>query len=89
MKLVRPELAEDRQFRRRFAREVEAVRRVGGFCTAQVVDADTDAVPPWLVTSYVAGPSLREAVSACGPLPDDTVAALGAGLAEGLKAIHA
>ncbi|SEF45626.1 Serine/threonine protein kinase [Actinacidiphila yanglinensis] len=89
VKLVRAELAEDRQFRLRFAREVEAARRVGGFYTAQVVDADTDAVPPWLVTSYIAGPSLREAVSACGPLPDDTVAALGAGLAEGLKAIHA
>lgn len=89
VKLVRPELAEDAQFRQRFAREVQAARRVGGFYTAQVVDADTEAVPPWLVTSYIPGPTLREAIVKCGPLPADAVAALGAGLAEGLKAIHA
>jgi len=42
--------------------QVEAARRVGGFYTAQVVDADPDASPPWLVTAYVAGPSLQTAV---------------------------
>uniref|UniRef100_A0AAU3GT40 Protein kinase n=1 Tax=Streptomyces sp. NBC_01401 TaxID=2903854 RepID=A0AAU3GT40_9ACTN len=88
VKLVRPELAEDAQFRERFAREVRAARRVGGFYTAQVVDADTEATPPWLVTSYIPGPTLREAIVECGPLATDAVAALGAGLAEGLKAIH-
>ncbi|WP_406145496.1 protein kinase domain-containing protein [Streptomyces sp. NBC_01012] len=88
VKLVRPELAEDVQFRQRFAREVQAARRVGGFYTAQVVDADTEATPPWLVTSYIPGPTLREAIVACGPLATDAVAVLGAGLAEGLKAIH-
>ncbi|MFF4083298.1 protein kinase [Streptomyces sp. NPDC001777] len=89
VKVVRQGLAEDTQFRLRFAREVEAARRVGGFYTAQVVDADTEAAPPWLVTSYIPGPSLREAVVECGPFPGEAVAALGAGLAEGLKAIHA
>ncbi|MGI5346686.1 serine/threonine-protein kinase [Streptomyces sp. CA-250714] len=89
VKLVRPELAEHVQFRQRFAREVQAARRVGGFYTAQVVDADTEAIPPWLVTSYISGPTLREAIVKCGPLRPDVVAALGAGLAEGLKAIHA
>ncbi|MEO3827283.1 hypothetical protein [Actinomadura sp. B10D3] len=28
---------------------------MGGFCTAQVVDADTDAERPWLVTADVPG----------------------------------
>ncbi|WPW31618.1 protein kinase [Streptomyces atratus] len=88
VKVVRQELAEDVQFRLRFKREVEAARRVGGFYTAQVVDADTEAVPPWLVTSYIPGPSLREAVVECGPFSSEALAALGAGLAEGLKAIH-
>ena len=37
--MVRPEYAADSRFRRRFAAEVEAARRVGGFFTAQVVDA--------------------------------------------------
>ncbi|TDC81631.1 serine/threonine-protein kinase [Actinomadura sp. 7K507] len=88
VKVVRPELAEAREFRRRFALEVEAVRRVGGFYAAQVVDADTDADPPWLVTAYVPGPSLHEAVKRHGPLPPEATAKLGAGLAEGLAAIH-
>ncbi|MFD0902752.1 serine/threonine-protein kinase [Actinomadura sediminis] len=89
VKVVRPELADDAGFRRRFALEVEAARRVGGFYTAQVVDAGPDADPPWLVTAYVPGPSLHQAVSAHGPLPPESVAVLGAGLAEGLAAVHA
>lgn len=89
VKLVRPELAEDARFRRRFAQEIEAARRVGGFYTAQVVDADAEADPPWMVTSYIPGPSLGEVVARHGPLPVATVAPLGAGLAEGLAAIHA
>ncbi|TXS35602.1 serine/threonine protein kinase, partial [Streptomyces sp. uw30] len=89
VKAVRPHLARDPEFRRRFSAEVEAARKVGGFYTAPVVDADTAAAVPWLATAYVPGPSLQEAVDAYGPLPDGAVAALGAGLAEGLAAIHA
>ncbi|MFI0408799.1 serine/threonine-protein kinase [Actinomadura sp. 3N508] len=88
VKLVRPEYGDDPQFRRRFAAEVEAARRVGGFFTAQVVDADPDADRPWLVTAYVPGPSLQAAVDEQGPLPVRAVRVLGAGLAEGLTAVH-
>jgi serine/threonine protein kinase len=88
VKVIRPDLAADVDFRRRFGVEVEAARRVGGFYTAQVVDAEPDGDPPWLVTAYVPGPSLAEAVNKHGPLPVDSVRALGAGLAEGLAAIH-
>ncbi|TMR17481.1 DUF4328 domain-containing protein [Nonomuraea turkmeniaca] len=89
VKVVRPELADNVDFRRRFASEVEAARKVGGFYTAQVVDADTDADPPWLATAYIPGPSLRQAIDDHGPLPAESVAVLGAGLAEGLAAVHA
>ena len=89
VKTVRAEYAADPRFRKRFAAEVEAARRVGGFFTAQVVDADPDDNPPWLVTAYVAGPSLQTAVLEHGPLPVETVRALGVGLVEGLMAIHA
>ncbi|MGW4411724.1 WD40 repeat domain-containing serine/threonine protein kinase, partial [Nonomuraea sp. NPDC004702] len=58
VKVVRPELAGNSDFRRRFTSEVDAARKVGGFYTAQVVDADTDAVRPWLATAYIPGPSL-------------------------------
>ncbi|GLY72388.1 hypothetical protein Airi01_006550 [Actinoallomurus iriomotensis] len=89
VKVLLPGLAADDGFRRRFGQEVEAARRVGGFHTAPLVDADPTADPPWLVTAYIPGPSLREAVEAHGPLPPRSVLALGAGLAEGLAAIHA
>ncbi|MHA6762209.1 serine/threonine-protein kinase [Streptacidiphilus sp. PAMC 29251] len=88
VKVVRPELASDPQFRSRFAREVEAARAVSGAFTAAVVDADTDGEPPWLATLYVAGPSLAEAVRTDGPLPEAAVRLLGAGLVEALQAIH-
>ncbi|TYB58560.1 DUF4328 domain-containing protein [Nonomuraea sp. PA05] len=89
VKVVRPQLADDAHFRRRFAAEVDAARKVGGFYTAQVVDADTDASPPWLASAYIPGPSLHQAVQEHGPLPPESVAVLGAGLAEGLAAVHA
>ena len=44
---------------------------------------------PWLVTAYVPGTSLSDAVERQGPLPEASVLALAAGLAEGLIAIHA
>ena len=89
VKLIRGELAADREFRVRFAREVAAARHVSGMFTAPVVDADLDAPRPWLVTAYVPGPSLAEAVDTQGPLPLTSVLTLAAGLAEGLGAIHA
>jgi hypothetical protein len=88
VKVIRPQLAEDAGFRARFAREVSAARKVGGLFTAQVVDADLDSPVPWLVTAYVPGASLAEAVEQQGPLPPATLLALAAGLAEGLNAIH-
>jgi serine/threonine protein kinase len=89
VKLIHPIHAGTMQFRQRFAREIDAARRVGGFHTAVVVDADPQADPPWMVTAYIDGPSLQAEVERGGPLPADGVRALGAGLAEGLAAIHA
>ncbi|WP_338071400.1 serine/threonine-protein kinase [Actinomadura bangladeshensis] len=88
VKVVAPDLASDDDFRRRFVEEVEAASRVGGFYTAQVVDADPGAERPWLVTAYIAGPSLQQAVAEHGPLPYQAVQVLGSGLAEGLLAVH-
>ncbi|MFF4446878.1 serine/threonine-protein kinase [Streptomyces sp. NPDC001502] len=88
IKVVRPELAEDPAFRRRFRREVEAARRVRGAYTAELVDADADGTPPWLATLYVPGPSLSQAVARRGPLPLPAVLWLTAGVAEALQAIH-
>jgi serine/threonine protein kinase len=88
IKVIRPDLAEKRGFRARFAREVAAARGVSGMFTAAVVDADPEAELPWMATAYVDGPSLADAVEEHGPLPPEAVLSLAAGLAEGLQAIH-
>ena len=89
VKLIYPVFADDVEFRRRFRQEVEAGRKVGGYHAAQVVDADPDAERPWMVTAYVAGPSLEQVLSEHLALPLDSVMVLGAGVAEALEAIHA
>ncbi|MFF7902695.1 protein kinase [Streptomyces sp. NPDC088817] len=90
VKLVRPELAQREEFRARFRQEVRAARQVGGYWTAPVLDADTEAAVPWVATGYVAGPSLQRVVGRDhGPLPERSVRILAAGLAGALKDIHA
>ena len=89
VKLIRAELAGDPDFRERFAREVATARTVSGIYTVPVVDADVDGTQPWLVTAYVEGPSLADAVRDFGPFAPGQVLTLAAGLAEGLEVIHA
>lgn len=89
VKVPRPELADDPEFRSRFRREVTSLARVQGVCTVRVIEADTDSPNPFLVTEYAEGPSLSEHVSAAGPLAPGLLYGLAAGLAEALSAIHA
>ncbi|MFG3284517.1 PQQ-binding-like beta-propeller repeat protein [Streptomyces sp. NPDC048111] len=89
VKVVRDAYAQDPQFRERFRAEVRAARNVSGAFTAPVIDADPGAARPWLATAYLPAPSLSEAVAAHGPMPEETVRTLAAGLAEALAAIHA
>jgi predicted Ser/Thr protein kinase len=89
VKVLRPELSDDQDFRARFRHEIQAARRVHGLYTAEVLDADPAATPPWLVTAYVPGPSLRQAVAERGPMPEAAALRLIAGVAEALQAIHA
>ncbi|WP_225805536.1 serine/threonine-protein kinase [Streptomyces sp. NK15101] len=88
VKVVRPQLAADPGFRQRFRREIEAARRVGGFWTAPVVDADPEAAAPWVASAYVDAPDLGRLVAASGPLAEAALRRLAAGLAEALDAVH-
>ncbi|MFD3910403.1 protein kinase [Streptomyces sp. NPDC058603] len=88
LKVIRPDLAEDQEFRSRFAREVSAARRIRGGCTARLVAADLDADRPWFATQYVPGPSLHDKINEEGPLSAAEVASVGAALSEGLVAVH-
>ncbi|MEU5343505.1 serine/threonine-protein kinase [Streptomyces sp. NPDC020766] len=90
VKLIKPELAAEPEFRERFRLEVAAARRVSDRWTAPVLDADTEAETPWVATGYIAGPSLEHIVSpdGHGPLPAPSVRTLAHGLACALLDIH-
>ena len=89
VKVLRPELAENPEFRARFSREVTTLTRVKGMCTVRVIEADTQAPRPFLVTEYIDGPSLADYIEEQGPLGAEMLYGLAAGLAEALGAIHA
>jgi Protein kinase domain len=88
LKVLRPELAGDPSFLRMFRREVAAARRVVGFCTARVLDADLSGALPYLVTEYVEGVRLDRVIAAGGPLPAGDLEGLAVGMAAALTAIH-
>ncbi|MEU9868584.1 PQQ-binding-like beta-propeller repeat protein [Actinomadura sp. NPDC048021] len=88
LKLIRPDAADDPGFRERFRREIGAAGKVSGLYTAPVLDADADAPQPWFAAAFVPAPTLKEAVEDGGALPESAVRALGAGLAEALRAVH-
>jgi serine/threonine protein kinase/outer membrane protein assembly factor BamB len=88
VKVVRERFAGDAEYRARFRREVSAARTVTGAFTAPVLDADPEASSPWLVTAYLPGLTLLQAVGTFGGLPASAVRVLAAGLAEALADIH-
>ncbi|MFJ3977653.1 ABC transporter substrate-binding protein [Streptomyces sp. NPDC090021] len=89
VKVIRAEHAEESDFRARFRREAEIAAEVESPWAVRITGADPDAREPWLATSFVAGPSLAEAVSAHGPLPLRAVRILGKALAKALQVMHA
>jgi len=68
IKVINPEYSRHERFRMRFRREADAAQRVRRFCTAAVVEAALDGDQLYVVTEYVTGPNLEEAVDAGGPL---------------------
>ncbi|WP_051787286.1 MULTISPECIES: serine/threonine-protein kinase [Streptomyces] len=89
VKVVQAEHAQNQEFRKRFAREVAAARRVGGEWTADVLDADTEAAVLWVATQYIPGPDLTTVVAQdFGPLPERSVRTLANRLALALRAVH-
>jgi predicted Ser/Thr protein kinase len=88
VKVVRVDLAHDDEFRRRFRSEVERVRQVPPFCTAEVLDADPDHEQPYLVVEFVDGPTLADVVEERGPLTSANLHSVAIGVATALTAIH-
>ncbi|MBM2620889.1 serine/threonine protein kinase [Actinoplanes sp. LDG1-06] len=88
VKVVRPEFADDPEFRGRFRSEVSRARQVPPFSTAAVLDAAPDHDPPYLVVEYVDGPSLTALVREQGPLTGAALQSVAVGVATALTAIH-
>jgi hypothetical protein len=88
IKVVHPTLALSDEFRARFRSEVLRARQVPPFCTAEVLDADPEHDPPYLVVEYVDGPSLGKVVGERGPLSLANLHAVAMGVATALTAIH-
>jgi hypothetical protein len=88
VKALRPWLVGGHDGRARFGREVGALRRVRGPRIAEIIDADVEGDPPYVVTRYVRGPSVDRAVADHGPLRFAALSGLSAGLAEALASVH-
>jgi serine/threonine protein kinase len=88
LKFLHSGRAADETFRARFRREVEAADRVRSPRVAPMLAADPDAETPWLATSFVDGPTLREAVESRGPMEGERITSLAVALADALDAIH-
>jgi hypothetical protein len=89
VKVLHSRVAEEPNARRRLAREVEAMRRVRSPYVAEVLDADVTGKFPYIVTRYVPGHTLDDAVRRQGPLPPWALERLARGLAQALAAVHA
>jgi serine/threonine protein kinase len=89
VKVLRPDLADDDEFRRRFGREVSALVQVKGECTVRVIEADSQSATPFVVTEYAPGPSLSEYMDKQGTVGGEMLFGLATGLAEALTVIHA
>ncbi|MEU5154358.1 protein kinase [Glycomyces sp. NPDC021274] len=89
LKVMRPHLLHDPQFRYRFRREVITSREVAASrWTAAVLASDEHAPEPWLASEFFHGPTLAEALHANGPLDEASTRRLMHGLAAALAEIH-
>ncbi|MBB6346755.1 putative Ser/Thr protein kinase [Nonomuraea muscovyensis] len=78
----------DETARARFAREVDAARRVATFSTARLLDVNITGQHAYIVSEYVDGPSLEQLVRRHGPRDEDGLTRLALSTSGALAAIH-
>ncbi|MEU8244812.1 serine/threonine-protein kinase [Nonomuraea sp. NPDC048916] len=78
----------DETARMRFAREVDAARRVATFSTARLLDVSITGQHAYIVSEYVDGPSLEQLVRRHGPRDEGSLTRLALSTAGALAAIH-
>jgi predicted Ser/Thr protein kinase len=72
----------------RFQRESRVLPRVASFCTAQVLRTGLAGAVPYIVSEYIDGPTLQQAVAERGPLRGRELHRLAVGTVTALAAIH-
>ncbi len=72
----------------RVRREFGAASRVGELATARVLDADLSGRTPYIVSEFVAGPTISEYVGADGPLSSGRLQSLALAVAHALAQVH-
>ncbi|WP_162451613.1 protein kinase domain-containing protein [Phytoactinopolyspora mesophila] len=88
VKVLHDQLVADSMARMRFIREAEIAQRVAAFCTAQVLDVGFEANLPYVVSEYIAGPSLQRLVAEDGPRTGSSLDRLAVTTLTALAAIH-
>ncbi|AXK44351.1 serine/threonine-protein kinase [Brachybacterium saurashtrense] len=89
IKLLRHEIADDARARERLAREVAAQKLVRNDSIVRILDAELDSADAFVVTEFVPGPTLEDAVRAHDGLHPEAVREIGLALGETLRQIHA
>ncbi|MFC0039771.1 serine/threonine protein kinase [Actinomadura rayongensis] len=88
IKLLHTQMAADPSARARFTREVAAAQKVEPFCTARVLEADVQGDQPYVVSEFIDGPSLHDAIAHNGPFGREELERLAIGTVTALAAIH-
>ena len=88
LKVIRPGLLDAPATRDRFRREVGILRSVRDLHICQYLDADLEHEPAWLALEYLSGPTLRDEVTANGPLSESDWWELARGLAQALSVLE-
>jgi serine/threonine protein kinase len=88
LKLVRPELAVENMFRRRFAREVQTAERIDHPHVVAVLDSGEHDGVPYMAQPLIKGGSLQERLEREGELELEDAVTLCLHVAKGLGALH-
>ncbi|MCP9981136.1 serine/threonine-protein kinase [Actinomadura madurae] len=88
VKVLHVRLSGEPVARARFAEAFTSARKVSGFYTAAILDADVEDDLPYVVSEWVGGPTLQKLVDEEGPRGGVVVERVAVGVAIALAAVH-
>jgi|GEM_PF-678498 len=88
VKVLHPRFAADQGARTRFEREIAIARQIAEFCTARVLDAGESGDHLYVVSEFIDGPSLQQAVEREGPRDGAALQRIAISTVTALVAIH-